>query len=55
MLSITNKETDLIEISKANGEIGLLMGVVATFMGSYMILRVQKLKKQDKSAVEDCR
>lgn len=46
LLSFTKKEADFLEISKANGVIGLLMGSAATLIGIYMIYRVKKLKKQ---------
>lgn len=47
ILSFTSKEADSLEISKANGLIGLIMGTVTTLIGIYMIYRVKKLKKQD--------
>lgn len=46
LLSFTNKEADSLEISKANGVIGILMGTVATLIGIYMIYRVKKLKNR---------
>lgn len=46
LLSFTNKEADPLEISKANGVIGILMGTVATLLGIYMICRVKKLKNR---------
>ena len=46
LLSFTNKEADTLEISKANGVIGILMGTVATLIGFYMIFRIKKLKRQ---------
>lgn len=52
LLSFTNKEADSLEISKANGVIGILMGTVATLIGFYMICRVKKLKKQDDLLIE---
>lgn len=47
ILSFTSKEADSLEISKANGVIGIIMGTVTTLIGIYMIYRVKKLKKQD--------
>jgi hypothetical protein len=47
LLSFTNKEADLFEISKANGEIGVLMGTAATLIGIYMICKAMRVKKQD--------
>ena len=53
LLSFTKNEADLLEISKANGEMGLLMGMVATLIGIYMICRVKKLKKQDDLPIDE--
>lgn len=48
LLSFTLQGTDLQKISKANGTIGILMGLAATGIGLYMIFRVKKLKKQQR-------
>jgi hypothetical protein len=53
LLSFANKGADYLEISKANGVIGILMGTVATLIGIYMICRVRKLKKQDDLLIEN--
>jgi hypothetical protein len=53
LLSFANKEAESLEISKANGVIGILMGTVATLIGFYMICRVKKLKKQDELLIKD--
>lgn len=42
LLSIQVKSKDLLEVSKSNGIIGLLMGIVATLIGSYMICRIKR-------------
>ena len=47
LLSFTNKESDLLGMSKANGMIGLLMGTAATTIGIYMVYRAKKIKTQD--------
>jgi divalent metal cation (Fe/Co/Zn/Cd) transporter len=46
LLSFTKQKADLLEVSKANGIIGLLTGGVATLIGVYMIYRAKKLKRQ---------
>ena len=53
LLSFANTEADIVEISKANGFIGILMGTVATLIGAYMIFRVKKLNKQDDSFIQE--
>ncbi len=53
LLSFTNIDTDPLEISNANGVIGILMGSVATLVGIYMFCRVKKLKKQDELLIVD--
>ncbi|WP_202707475.1 hypothetical protein [Sporosalibacterium faouarense] len=53
LLSFTIKETNILDMSKANGVIGLIMGSAATLIGIYMIYRIKKLKKQDDLAIED--
>ncbi len=53
LLSFANVEADSLEISNANGVIGILMGTVATLIGICMIYRVKKLKKQEDLLIEE--
>lgn len=46
LLSFTEIESDVLEIAKANGAIGIMMGILATVIGIYMICRIVKLKKR---------
>lgn len=46
LLSFTDNEADPVEISKANGIIGILMGTAAAVIGIYMICRVKMLKNK---------
>ena len=46
VLSFTEQKIDLLEVSKSNGIIGLLMGTVAISIGSFMIFRTRKLKNR---------
>lgn len=52
LLSVT-AEVDSIEISKANGVTGILMGTVAILLGSYMIYRAKRLKCSEYFLIED--
>ncbi len=47
LLSFTDNEADTVEISNANGIIGILMGTAAAVIGIYMIYRVKMLKNKD--------
>ena len=53
LLSFANTEADIVEISKANGFIGILMGTVATLIGIYMIFRVKKLRRQSDLLIKE--
>ncbi|WOO36730.1 hypothetical protein R2R35_23550 [Anaerocolumna sp. AGMB13020] len=47
LLSFTGNEADPVEISNANGLIGILMGTVAAFIGFSMLYRVRMLKNKE--------
>lgn len=46
LLSFTDMETDLQVISRSNGVIGVLMGIVVTAIGVYMVCRARKIRSQ---------